>query len=414
VKGVKMDRVKFILFIFLFFAGSIGHAKVLSQWRGPQRDGIYSAKNLAKQWPQDGPKMLWSFEGLGQGHGAVAVANNKIYVAGMTDSMGVLYALDFSGSLLWKNEYDLEWNGDYPGSRSSATIVDNHLYLESGRGVVTCFDATIGKKIWFVDMIKHFNAENIRWGMAESILIDGDNLICTPGGPQHNIVALNRFSGKTVWTSPGNGEQAAYCSPIFVNHNGTKLIVTMTAKSIIGIDASSGEFYWRVPQNQSHNIHANTPVYVDGKILCSSSSAKTDPYGLVLLELSSDGKSIKELWRNQKFTNLMGGIIIRDGFAYGARYRKSEWYCINLKTGNVEYIFDELGGGVIAYADGLFYCYSDKGQVALVDANSTSFKVVSVFDVPLGSDQHWAHPVIKDGRMYIRHGDALMVYDVSK
>ena len=405
---------KLVLIIIALIVQTVcAQARVLSQWRGPQRDGVYPAENLAKQWPADGPKMLWSFEGLGKGHGAVAVAHDKVYVAGMPDSLGVLCAFDLSGKLLWKQEYGLEWTGDYPGSRSSATIVDDYLYLESGLGVIYCFEAHTGRKIWSVDMMTRFNAENIQWGMAESILIDGDNLICTPGGPKHNVAALNRFTGETVWTSPGNGEKAAYCSPILVHHNGLKLVVTMTVESIIGIDAKTGEFYWRIPQHQGNKIHANTPVYFDGKILCSSSSAKTEFYGLVLVELSEDGKAAKELWRNLEFTNLMGGVIIRDGYVYGSSYRKNEWSCINLQNGENEYIFKEFGGGVITFADGLFYCYSDKGRFALVDANPGEFKVISAFDVPLGTDQHWAHPVIKDALMYIRHGDALMVYDIA-
>ncbi len=409
---MKCTQAKKWIIVLILYLASIAQAHAISQWRGPHRDGIYPAKKLLKQWPTIGPKMLWSFEGLGKGHGSVTLAHDTVYVTGMQEGMGFLYAFSANGDLLWKRQYGQEWTKNYPGTRTTATVVDNLLYLESGMGVVYCLDAESGESVWSVDLLATFQAKNIQWGMAESVLIDGNHLICTPGGPEHNLVALNRFTGKTVWTSPGHGEQAAYCSPILVHHNGTKLIVTMTAESVIGIDAKTGECYWHIPQHQTHKIHANTPVYVDGEILCSSSSAKKKPCGLVLIELSEDGKSAIERWRNQEFTNLMAAFVVRDGHIYGSKHRKGEWHCMNLQTGDTETVFKGLGDGVITYADGLFYCYSEKGRMALVDANPLAFKIISSFEVPLGTDQHWAHPVIRDGRLYLRHGDALMVYDI--
>jgi len=249
--------------------------------------------------------------------------------------------------------------------------------------------------------------------MAESLLVDGNRIICTPGGKRHNVVALDRFTGATIWMSEGNREPAAYCSPLLVNHHDTKLIVTMTSESIIGVDAETGESYWRVEQRQGNFIHANTPLYHDGKILCSSSSDKSDLDGTVLLALSDDGKAVEIVWRNTDITNLMGGFILKDGFIYGSKYRSSEWYCLDWKTGAVQYTSKPFRNGVIIYADGLFYCYSEGGDLALVDANPKEFKVINSFKIPLGTNQHWAHPVIDDGKLYLRHGDALMVYDIS-
>ncbi len=408
----RLIRMTTVVFTFWFFSATQAH--VISQWRGPNRDGIYPAQNLLRQWPEQGPEMLWSFEGLGKGHGSVALAHNQVYVTGMHEGMGFLYAFSHKGDLLWKRQYGPEWTKNYPGSRTTATVVDDLLYLESGMGVVYCLKADSGAMVWSVDLLSTFEAKNIRWGMAESLLIDGDHVICTPGGPQHNVVALNRFTGKAVWTSPGHGEPAAYCSPILVDHNGTKLIVTMTAESVIGIDAVTGQCYWHVPQHQTHKIHANNPVYVDGAILCSSSSAKQKPYGLVLLDLSRDGKQVKQRWRNQDFTNLMAGVVVRNGHIYGAKHRKGEWYHLDLETGAVKGVFSGFGDGVIIHADKRFYCYTEKGQMALLCADSMGFGVFDSFEVPLGTDQHWAHPVIQDGRLYLRHGDALMVYDISR
>jgi outer membrane protein assembly factor BamB len=248
--------------------------------------------------------------------------------------------------------------------------------------------------------------------MAESLLIEGDRLFCTPGGKENNIVALNRFTGKTIWTSRGNNQQSAYCSPIFVKHRKASLIVTMTSESIIGVNAVTGEFYWQVPQFQGNKIHANTPVYSDGIIYCSSADVKPNS-GLVALKLSDDGKSVSTVWRNEKFTNLMGGIIVTDGYIYGSMYRKNLWCCIDASNGQILYSSDKFGDGNIIHADGLFYCYSEKGEIALVNAGPSSFNVISRFKVAFGSDQHWSHPVISRGILYVRHGNALMAYSVK-
>ena len=386
----------------------------ISQWRGPNRDGKFPATNLLKQWPTDGPEMHWSYEGLGKGHGNVGIGKNQLFVCGMIDSTGYLFSFSKDGNLLWKQAYGLEWYQNYTGVRSTPTIVGELVYFESGQGVVYCFNGNTGKLVWSVDLLKRFNAENIQWGMAESLLVDGDNIICTPGGKEHNVVALNRFTGEAIWTSKGNGQLSAYCSPVLVEHNNTRLIVTVTAESIIGVDAETGEAYWNVEQRQTNYIHANTPLYHDGKILCSSSSDnKSDADGTVLLQLSDDGKKANIIWRNEDITNLMGSVILKDGYVYGSKYRSSEWYCLKWGTGEVEYITKPFRNGVIIYADDLFYCYSEGGDLALVDANSSGLNVISQFTIPLGTDQHWAHPVIDSGRLYVRHGNALMLYDIA-
>ena len=407
---VKRSSILCIIFIL----STQLYSQVLTQFRGPNRDGIYPGNNLLQHWPENGPEMLWSYEGLGAGHSSIAIANNKIYTTGMQDSIGILFAFNMNGKLLWQKEYGPEWTTNYPGTRSTPTIAGNYLYIESGQGEVFCFNASNGQKIWSINLLKKFNAKNISWGMTESLLIDGDRVICTPGGPVHNVVALNRFTGETIWTSRGAGEQSAYCSPILVNHNNNRLIVTMTAESIIGINADNGKYLWRVPQYQVNKIHANSPVYWNGQILCSSDYAKDPDHGTVLLQLDESGKNAAVIWRTNEFRNLMGRVILKDGFVLGYGYHKKTWFCVDMKSGYINYAFKGFGYGNIIYADGLFYCYNEKGEVALVDADEKQFNIISSFPVPLGTDQHWAHPVIKDGRLYIRHGNALMVYDIGR
>lgn len=400
------------ILVLCFFVCACSNNKNYSEWRGPDRKGVFNETDLLKAWPESGPKLLWSFEGLGAGHSSVGVGTDRLFVNGMTDTTGILYCLDLFGNLLWQQAYGIEWHKNYTGSRSTPIVIDGKVYLESGLGQVFCFEASTGKILWMVDLIQSYGAVNIKWGLSESLLIDGDVVYCTPGGNEHNIIALNRHSGELIWSSPACKEPSAYCSPLLVEHNGNKLIVTMTATSALAVDAVTGEFYWRVEQNQRNKIHANTPVYDKGVIYFSSSSGKTNG-GMLALELSEDGKSVKQLWRNETYTNLMGGIVLVDDFLFGSKYRSKEWYAINKDNGEVTLLTDEFSSGVIIYADGLFYCYNEKGVLALVDMGPEHFKIISQFEVPMGTDQHWAHPVIHDKKLYVRHGDALMVYNIS-
>ncbi|MEI7423249.1 MAG: PQQ-binding-like beta-propeller repeat protein [Prolixibacteraceae bacterium] len=387
-----------------------------SQWRGPNRDGIYQESGLLKKWPAEGPKMLWSYDGLGTGMGSVAVYKEKVYVTGIPDTLtseGFLFAFDTKGKLLWKKSYGKDWTGIFPGARSTPTIVDDLLYLENGNGSVLCLKTDNGEKVWSVDFFKDLQCDSVQFGFSESLLIDGNRIFCTPGGQTNNVVALNRFTGKKIWGSPAYREPATYTSPILINQNGTHLLVNLTASSIIGLDADTGEMYWRIHQFQDNKIHANTPAYFDGKLLISSASRK-DSSGLVLLQLSPDGKKAEIAWRNKEFINLMEGFVIKDGYLFGSAYLQPKWFCIDLKTGLTKFIAKELGGGPVVYADGLFYCYAEKdGEIALAEGTPEQFRIISRFKVPMGTAQHWAHPVIAGKKLYVRHNDALMVFDLS-
>jgi outer membrane protein assembly factor BamB len=400
----------------LIFSG-LATAKAQSQWRGPNRDGIYSETNLLKQWPAEGPKMLWSFEDLGTGQGSVVVANEKVFVTGIPDTLnseGYLFAFDTGGKLLWKKNYGKDWTGIFPGARSTPTVAGDLIYVESGNGAVFCLNAETGETVWSIDFFKDLHADSVQFGFSESILIDGDKLYCTPGGKENNMVALNRFTGEKIWTSPAFQEKATYSSPIVFSHNGQRLLVNLTSTSIIGLDANSGEMYWRVNQFQDNKIHANTPVYADGHLIVSSASRR-DSSGLVSLKLSPDGKNAEIAWRNKEFINLQSGFVLNDGHVYGSAHIQPKWFCIDAKTGQTKYIAKELGGGPVIYADGLFYCYAEKdGEMALAEGSPEQFRIISRFKVPLGTAQHWAHPVIAGGKLYIRHNNALMVYDIRK
>lgn len=415
--------MKIILYLFLALTYIpilvAGQQKTeISDWCGPNRDCIFPEKNLLKQWPENGPELLWSFEGLGFGHSSVAVANNKVYVTGIKDTIasdGTLYTFDLNGKLLWQKDYGKDFSLNFHGTRSTPVVVDDLIYIESGMGAVYCLNAETGNQVWSVDFIEDLGVDSvIQFGYAESVLIDGEKLICVPGGKENNVVALNRFTGKKVWSSKGFEEPATYNSPILIDRNGQRLVIAMSASSIMGIDAGTGEMYWRIEQTQQNNIHANTPLYFDGKVVIAS-AGRENTSGLVQLQLSENGKSAEVVWRNKKFINLMGGLVRIDTCIYGSAYLKNDWQVINWNTGEMLVQNKELGGGSIIYADGMFYCYTENdGEVALAIASPDKFEIISKFKVPLGTDQHWARLVIADGKLFVRHGNALMVYKVGE
>lgn len=412
-----MTRILILPAILLLLFSACTQKSEFSDWRGPDRDGIYSETGLLKQWPEAGPELLWSHEGLGFGHTAVAVANNKVYVTGLKDSaqsMGTIFTFDLSGKLLWERDYGTDFTDNFIGTRSTPVLVDEHIYIESGAGAVYCLNAENGEEVWSTDFIKDLGVDSvIQFGYAESPLIDGNHLICVPGGKENNVVALDRFTGEKIWASQGYGEAATYNSPILIRVGTQRLIIAMTASSIMGIDADSGEMYWRLEQTQGNKIHANTPLYADGKLVVSSVDAKSTS-GLVQIQLSDDGRKAEVAWRNKKFRNLLGGIVKIDSCIYGSTAMGKDWQVISWNTGEMLVQNKELGGGSIIYADGLFYCYPEReGEVALVDANPEKIEIISKFEVPLGSREHWARPVIHQSVLYIRHGEALMAYNIG-
>jgi outer membrane protein assembly factor BamB len=413
-----MTRFFLILTFFISIFLSCQQKTEISDWRGPNRDGIFPEKNLLKQWSENGPELLWSFEGLGFGYSSVAVANNKVYVTGIKDtivSAGTLYTFDLNGKMLWQKDYGKDFSLNFHGTRATPVIIGDLIYIESGMGAVYCLNAETGDQVWSHDFIKDFGVDSVvQFGYAESVLIDGDKLFCVPGGKENNVVSLNRFTGEIIWSSKGFEEPATYNSPIIVNQNGQRLIIAMSASSIMGIDAETGEMYWRVQQTQHNLIHANTPLFFDGKLVVSS-AGRDSTSGLVQLQLSENGKSAEVAWRNKKFINLMGGIVRIDTCIYGSAYLKNDWQVINWNTGEMLVQNKDLGGGSIIYADEMFYCYAENdGEIALANASPDKFEIVSKFKVPLGTAQHWARLVIADGKLFVRHGDALMVYDISK
>jgi outer membrane protein assembly factor BamB len=401
-------KVIFLLMSFVF-SGYLLSSQTATKWRGPDGNGIYNETGLLKEWPSEGPQVLWHFEGLGDGHSSPAIANGSIYLSGMSESKGNIIALDMNGKLQWKAPYSEEFTESYPGSRSTPVVAGDLLYMYSGLGVLTCMDAKNGKVKWQKDILKEFDGPNITWGVTETPLVDGDIIYVTPGGKKNNVVALNRFDGSLVWTSSGKEGKSAYCTPLLIEYPSRKLLVTMTAGYIIGLDAKDGRLLWSHPQSNRHEVHANTPVYYDNAIFCFSGYGQ----GGVKLSLSNDGSSVKKDWFNSNLDSRIGGMVAMDGYLYGSGDNGRQWRCIDWKTGEEKYASTDIAKGVVISADGMLYCYSDRGELGLAKATPEGFVLSGKTNVNIGTGQHWSHPVIFDGKLYLRHGDALIAYKIK-
>jgi len=330
-----------------------------------------------------------------------------IYTTGMADKQGWLYALDLAGNLKYKVNYGPEWAGSHPGTHTTPTIDQDHLYLMSGQGRIACHELETGKCRWYKDTLDEFQGKNIRWGIAESVLIDGNKVICTPGGKNATVVALDKMTGETIWTTKGLSELSAYCSPSVIERGDLRILLTMVQKSVVGIDIQTGRLLWRVGHEVDYDISAVTPVYVNGAIIVSNAYGN----GSLMFELAPDGMSVTRKWAQESLDVHHGGMLLINGNVHGANGR--EWQCLDPKTGQVKYASKLTGKGSGIYADGMLYCYGEKGQLGLARVSPTGYDLVSSFKITKGKKQHWAHPAISDGRLYIRHGEVLMCFDVK-
>jgi len=403
-----MKRLTFSLLCLLFGVSLLAQDV---QWRGENRDGIYKETELLKEWPDGGPKLLWHYDELGPGHGSAAISGETVYTSGTIDEEGFVFAFDMKGNLKWKSLIGKAWVESYDGVRTTPMIHKGKLYILSAYGLLVCMDPKDGKQLWTKDMMAEYGAPNIRWGFCENLVAFGDYIFVTAGGTDANVVAIDVNDGSLVWKSAGNGKKSAYCSPIVINHGGLDMLVTQTAGFIQAVNVVNGELLWSHPFENKYSIHPNTALYKDGKLYSVSGYGS----GGVMLDIAADGKSVKEVWKTTDLDNQMGGVILHNNKLYGAGHKSRSWHCLDWETGKEikrEKVFGK--GGNTIFADGMLYFYSEAGKVVLIKPEDNGSKVVSSFDVPYGEKQHWAHLVIDNKKLYVRHGSSIMVYDISK
>jgi outer membrane protein assembly factor BamB len=386
------------------------HSQEDTRWRGPSGNGVYPETGLMERWPDGGPEVLWTCGGLGQGFSSAVVSGEFIYTTGMIDGTGYLFKVGMYGDLVYKKPYGPEFTESWYGTRGSPVVAGDKVYVVSGNGKLVCFHRNDGRILWSKELFRDFDGKNIEWGMNETVAVDGDILYVTPGGRNNNVVALNRHTGGLVWSSRGLGELSAYCSPLLFEHNGRKILATHTASHLIGLDASSGKLLWSQSQPNEWSVHANTPIYHNGELFYFSGYGR----GGGKLRLSQDGSSATLVWKHNTLDSRIGGAVLVDGYLYGSGDQHCEWRCLDWETGKEMYASGEVGKGNVISADGMLYCYSERGELALVKATPEGFELAGRTRVTEGNAQHWAHLTIHNGVLYVRHGDTLIAYKVKK
>lgn len=382
-------------------------------WRGTNRDGICREKGLLKQWPEGGPSLLWKTAGLGIGYGGPAIVGNVLYIMGEIDQKEWVMALDVSqeGKKIWTAEIGpSRFDGaGYPGPRATPTIDGNRLYALGIAGDLVCMDVQDGHIVWRHDLVKDFGGAIPQWGYAESVLIDGPRLICTPGGAQNTIVALTKDDGKLVWGSPV-GDPADYSSVIKAELGKVQQYVNLTKQGVIGVAAKDGKFLWRYDAPAAKVANVDTCIWSADTIFAASGYGVGG--GLVKIEPSADGLTATEQYFTKKMQNHHGGVILWNGFLYGCS-NPNLLTCLDHGTGEFKWSDRSSGKCSLLLAEGLLYCRDEKGPISLVEASPDGFKLKGRFEQPDRSDKNsWPHLVIANGVMYVRDQDVLLAYDV--
>ena len=375
-------------------------------WLGPNRDGKSPDLGLLKQWPAEGPELLWSVDSVGKGYSGVAVSGGLVYITGDADGRLVLFAFDLDGKPQWNTDVDAAWTKSHPGSRATPTIDDGKLYLVSGNGVVGCYDAKTGRPRWARNM-GEFGGSTPNWGYAESVLIYDELAIVTPGG-QSCIVALDKDSGQPRWASQGFQAGAQYSSCYAFTCEGMPMIVNGTHKGIVCVDPQSGRVLWSNPFSADNTANCPTPVYSDGYVFWANGYGK----GGICLKLTVNRGRVaaQEAWSTKDMVCHHGGYIVHEGYIYGNH--GSGWVCLDLKTGEKKWQERAVGKGSLCYADGMLYLFGESGgKAGLATCSPQGLQMKGTFQVR-GEGPSWAHPVVIGGRLYLRYDTNLYCYDL--
>ncbi len=385
-----------------------------TQFRGPNRANRSTETSLLTEWPEEGPKLAWKVTGVGEGFSTVSLSDGEIYTMGNLDDQEQLVVLsEESGEHLWKVPFgDAYHQGRGDGPRGTPTIDGDFVYVLGGAGNLACISRKSHKVVWQRNILEDYGARNIRWGISESVLIDGDRLICTPGGSDATIVALDKRTGDEIWKCLVKGEdRAGYASAVAVNIAGVPQYIQFTSKGTIGVRAADGEFLWRNNRSANGTANCSSPL-VSGEYVFTASGYGT---GGALVKVIPDGDSVtgEFVYHTGSMKNQHGGMVIVDGHVFGSN--NGIWTCIDLLSGEVKWKKRSIGKGAVVYADGHIYLRGENGTVALIEANTNDYVERGQFKQPdRSSYRAWPHPVIAGGKLYLRDMDVLLCYDVRK
>ena len=384
------------------------------QWRGPRRDGISEERGLLQSWSDGGPTLLWKVDGLGKGWSSPIIVGERLYITGDIDDDLVIFAFDRNGTVQWRTTNGKAWKGPYPGARASCAYSEGRLYHLNAHGRLVCLNAASGKEVWAVDVLERFNAKNITWALSECLLIDGPRVIVTPGGSKALMAAMDKHTGETVWmTKPLKDNQASHSSPILFRHAGRRLIANCSSEQGFGVDADTGKLLWTVPLRNPHGVNAATPIYCAGGIFYVTPYAENGR----LYRLRADGPGIaaEHVWTSPIDTVTGSGVLLGDTL-FAAGYRGSKWWlAIDWQTGRTKYELKDLTTGAAIHADGRLYVLDERGTAALLKPGPGSMNIVGRFDLVADRVRDaWTHPVLLDGRLYLRYHNTLWCYNVRQ
>lgn len=384
-------------------------------WRGNARDGSSSESNLLKEWPDGGPEKKWTSDQARLGYSSFAVVGDRLYTMGADDSTEYILAFDSqTGEKIWQQAVGekLE-NGWGDGPRSTPTVAGDLIIALGGNGGLYCVAAKDGSVQWSVELTE-LGGKVPNWGYSESPLVDGDRVLCTPGGKGGTVAAFKLQSGEKIWQSSDISEFAHYASVIVVEHYGQKQYIQLTQKKLFGLD-SDGKLQWEADWPNGRTAVVPTPVYHEGHVYVTSGYGA----GCMLVKIDKEN-NVEELYANKSMKNHHGGVILIGPHIYGYSDGPG-WMCQDLKSGEI--VWNEkskLGKGAVAFADGLLYCLDERsGTCALVSASPDGWNEHGRFDIDPQSEQRaqrgkiWTHPVIANGKLYLRDQEIICCYDVS-
>ena len=377
------------------------------QWRGPNRDGISKETGLLKQWPADGPALVWKATGAGAGYSSLAISNGRLFTMGLRGGREYVIAFDVAtGKEAWATAHGGAFRNDRgDGPRGTPTVDGANLYALGGNGDLSCLEARTGRVIWTINILKKFGGSNPQWGISESPLVIGDKLLVNAGGPGASIVALSKKDGSLIWKS--QSDPAGYSSGMPVQIGDTTQVVFFTEQRALGLDLKDGKFLWGYPRASNDTANVATPVVRGNRVFISSDYGT----GAGLVEIKADGKA-QEVYFTKEMRNHHSSSILIGDYLYG--FSSGILTAMRFDTGEVAWRDRSVGKGSLVYADGNLYALSENGVVGLIEATPTAYREKGRFRIAQDSLPTWTHPVIAGGRLYLRDQDTIYAYDVRE
>jgi outer membrane protein assembly factor BamB len=378
------------------------------QWRGPRRDGIAAEKGLLKQWPTGGPPVAWTATGAGDGYSSFAVANGRLFTLGARGDIEYAIAFDAaSGKPLWSVAHGRRFDNDRgDGPRATPTVDGDRLYAYGASGDLAAMDAATGKVFWKVNLLQTLGGSNINWGLSESPLVLEDRVLVNPGAPGASIVALRKSDGSILWKS--ESDEAGYSSAVLHEIGGIRQAIFFTGERALGVDVGSGRLLWSYNQVANRTANIATPIVRRNRVFLSSDYGT----GAALLELTAadGGITAREVYFTRDMRNHHASSVLVGEHLYG--FSSAILTAMNFNTGQVAWRDRSVGKGSVIYADERLYLFSEGGVVGLAEANPAAYREHGRFTLKTGNLPTWSHPVVADGKLFLRDQDRIYAYDV--